>query len=74
MRAESAGAKSEKQYAALTNRGMSKERAANIANSSGVSKPGGKTAGSRRHAKQVVTPVQHRTASRKTGKAAAEQQ
>ena len=38
--------KNEKQYEALKDKGMSKERAARIANSPGASKRGGKSSGS----------------------------
>jgi len=38
--------KNEKQYEALKDKGMSKERAAKIANSPGASKKGGKKSGS----------------------------
>ena len=40
---KSANVKNEKQYEALKDKGMSKERAAKIANSPGASKRGGKT-------------------------------
>ncbi len=39
------GVKNEKQYEGLKKKGMSKERAAKIANTSGASKKGGKSSG-----------------------------
>ena len=46
MPSKSANVKNEKQYEALKDKGMSKERAAKIANSPGASKRGGKKSGS----------------------------
>jgi len=46
MPGTSAHVKNEKQYEALKDKGMSKERAAKIANSPGASKRGGKKSGS----------------------------
>ena len=46
MPSKSANVKNEKQYEALKDKGMSKERAAKIANSPGASKRGGKASGS----------------------------
>ena len=43
---KSSNVKNEKQYEALKDRGMSKKRAAKIANSSGASSRGGKSSGS----------------------------
>ncbi|HEY3070142.1 MAG TPA: hypothetical protein VGJ34_07480 [Gaiellaceae bacterium] len=43
---EKANVKNEKHYEALTDKGMSKERAAKIANSPGTSSRGGKKSGS----------------------------
>jgi hypothetical protein len=40
--------KNEKQYEGLKKKGMSKERAAKIANTPGASKKGGKTSGSKK--------------------------
>jgi hypothetical protein len=46
MPSKKANVKNEKQYEALKDKGMSKERAARIANSPGASSRGGKTSGS----------------------------
>jgi hypothetical protein len=46
MPGKSAHVKNEKQYEALKDKGMSKERAAKIANSPGASSRGGKSSGS----------------------------
>jgi hypothetical protein len=48
MPSKSANVKNEKQYEGLKRRGMSKERAAKIANSPGASSRGGKKSGSRK--------------------------
>jgi hypothetical protein len=63
--------KNEKQYEALKKKGMSKSRAAKIANSPGASKRGGRKSGSGGNAKQGGTTAQHKAAGRKGGKAAA---
>jgi hypothetical protein len=66
--------KNEKQYEALKDKGMSKERAARIANSPGASKKGGESShqgGSRSTAGQGGTHAQKVAAGRKGGKAAA---
>ena len=67
--------KNEKQYEALKDKGMSKERAAKIANSPGASSRGGKKSGStstnRSSSKQGGTTAQKKAAGRKGGKAAA---
>jgi hypothetical protein len=68
---KSANVKNEKQYEALKKKGMSKSRAAKIANSPGASKRGGKKSGSGGNAKQGGTTAQHKAAGRKGGKAAA---
>jgi hypothetical protein len=63
--------KDDKQYEGLRKKGMSKERAAKIANSPGASKRGGKSSGSgtRRHASsQGGTKAQKAAAGRKGGK------
>ncbi len=62
MPSKSANVKNEKQYEALKDKGMSKERAAKIANSPDASKHGGKKGGS---AKQGGTTAQHKAAGRK---------
>jgi hypothetical protein len=63
--------KNEKQYEALKDKGMSKARAAKIANSPDASKHGGKKSGNGGDAKQGGTTAQHKAAGRKGGKAAA---
>jgi hypothetical protein len=63
--------KNEKQYEALKDKGMSKERAAKIANSPDASSNGGKKSGSGGNAKQGGTTAQHKAAGRKGGKATA---
>ena len=63
--------KNEKQYEALKRKGMSKERAARIANSPDASRRGGKTSGSGGSRKQGGTTAQKKAAGRKGGKAAA---
>ena len=63
--------KNEKQYEALKDKGMSKQRAAKIANSPDASKHGGQKPGSGGNKKQGGTTAQHKAAGRKGGKAAA---
>jgi hypothetical protein len=66
--------KNEKQYEALKDKGMSKERAARIANSPGASKRGGQKSHSKSSSsssKQGGTTAQKKAAGRKGGKAAA---
>ena len=66
--------KNEKQYEALKDKGMSKERAAKIANSSGASSRGGKSSGSgssKSNSSQGGTTAQKKAAGRKGGKATA---
>jgi hypothetical protein len=63
--------KNEKQYEALKDKGMSKERAARIANSPGASSRGGKQSGKGGSAKQGGTTAQKRAAGRAGGKATA---
>ena len=63
--------KNEKQYEALKDKGMSKERAARIANSPGASKRGGKKSGSGGDSSQGGTTAQKKKAGRKGGKATA---
>ena len=62
--------KNEKQYEALKDKGMSKERAAKIANSPGASSRGGKSS-SRSSSSQGGTTAQKKAAGRKGGKATA---
>ena len=66
-----ASVKNEKQYEALKDKGMSKERAAKIANSPGASSRGGKKSGSGSSPKQGGTTAQKKEAGRKGGRAAA---
>jgi hypothetical protein len=71
---KSANVKNEKQYEKLKEKGMSKERAAKIANSPGASSRGGKKSGSsssRSSSKQGGTTAQKKAAGRKGGKATA---
>jgi hypothetical protein len=63
--------KNEKQYEALKDKGMSKSRAAKIANSPDASKHGGKKSGSGGDVRQGGTTAQHKAAGRKGGKATA---
>jgi hypothetical protein len=71
MPGRSANVKNEKQYEALKDKGMSKQRAARIANSPDSSHNGGKSSGSGGNASQGGTTAQHKAAGRKGGKAAA---
>jgi hypothetical protein len=74
MPGKRASVKNEKQYEALKDKGMSKERAAKIANSPGASSRGGKSSGSgtrRSNSSQGGTTAQKRDAGRKGGKATA---
>lgn len=68
MPSESANVKNEKQYESLKNKGMSKQRAAKIANSPGASKRGGKQSGSGGDSSQGGTTAQKKKAGRKGGK------
>jgi hypothetical protein len=68
---KSANVKNKDQYEALKDKGMSKERAAKIANSPGASKRGGKKSGSGGNSSQGGTTAQKKKAGRKGGKAAA---
>ena len=66
--------KNEKQYEKLKEKGMSKERAAKIANSPGASSRGGKASGSgvrRSNSSQGGTTAQKKAAGRKGGRATA---
>jgi hypothetical protein len=67
----SANVKNEKQYEGLKKKGMSKERAARIANSPGSSSRGGKKSGSGSSPSQGGTSAQKKAAGRKGGKASA---
>jgi hypothetical protein len=66
-----ANVKNEKQYEALKEKGMSKQRAAKIANSPDASKHGGQKSGSGGNRKQGGTTAQKKAAGRKGGKATA---
>jgi hypothetical protein len=75
MPTKRASVKNEKQYEGLRKKGMSKERAAKIANSPGASSRGGKKSGSssssRSSSRQGGTTAQKKAAGRKGGKASA---
>jgi len=71
MPGKRASVKNERQYEALKKKGMSKERAAKIANSPDASKHGGQKSGSGGNSKQGGTTAQKKAAGRKGGKAAA---
>jgi len=74
MPEKKAHVKNEKQYEALKEKGMSKERAAKIANSRGASSRGGEkshSGSSRSSASQGGTTAQKKAAGRKGGKATA---
>ncbi len=70
MPGKRASVKNEKQYEALRDKGMSKERAARIANSPGASSRGGKSS-SRSSSSQGGTTAQKKAAGRKGGRATA---
>ena len=63
--------KNEKQYEGLRKKGMSKQRAARIANSPGSSSRGGKKSGSGSSSSQGGTTAQKKAAGRKGGRASA---
>lgn len=63
--------KNEKQYEALRDKGMSKERAARIANSPDASKHGGERSGKGGDPRQGGTTAQKKEAGRKGGRATA---
>jgi len=71
MPSKSSNVKNEKQYEALKDKGMSKQRAARIANSPGASSRGGKKSGSGGNSSQGGTTAQKKAAGRKGGKASA---
>ena len=71
MPTKRANVKNEKQYEALKDKGMSKERAAKIANSPKASSHGGKKSGSGGGSHQGGTTAQKKAAGRKGGKATA---
>jgi hypothetical protein len=69
MPSKSANVKNEKQYEKLKDKGMSKERAAKIANSPNASKHGGEQSGKGGDSSQGGTTAQKKKAGRKGGKA-----
>jgi len=74
MPSKSSNIKNEKQYEALKDKGMSKERAARIANDPDSSRKGGKASGSgkkKNDSSQGGTTAQKKEAGRKGGKATA---
>jgi len=71
MPSKSANVKNEKQYEALKDKGMSKQRAARIANSPTASKHGGQKSGSGGDSSQGGTTAQKKRAGRKGGRATA---
>ncbi|HVX21408.1 MAG TPA: hypothetical protein VHB02_08670 [Acidimicrobiales bacterium] len=71
MPSRSANVKNEKQYEALRDKGMSKERAAKIANSPTASRHGGQKSGSGGDRRQGGTTAQKKDAGRKGGRATA---
>jgi hypothetical protein len=72
MPSKSANVKNEKQYEALKDKGMSKERAARIANSPDASKHGGeKSYSGSGDSSQGGTTAQKKAAGRKGGRATA---
>ena len=66
-----ASVKNEKQYEALKDKGMSKERAAKIANTPDASRHGGQKSGSGGDPSQGGTTAQKKEAGRKGGRATA---
>ena len=70
MPTKSANVKNEKQYEKLKDKGMSKQRAAKIANSPEASKHGGRSSGSGGDSSQGGTTAQKKKAGRMGGKAA----
>jgi hypothetical protein len=62
--------KNEKQYERLKEKGMSKQRAARIANAPGASRRGGKQSGSGGSSRQGGTTAQKKAAGRKGGRSA----
>ena len=68
MPSKSSNIKNEKQYEKLKDKGMSKQRAAKIANSPDASKHGGQSSGSGGDSSQGGTTAQKKKAGRKGGK------
>jgi general stress protein YciG len=71
MPTKSANVKNEMQYERLKEKGMSKQRAARIANSPDASKHGGQQSGKGSNPKQGGTTAQKKKAGRKGGQATA---
>jgi hypothetical protein len=71
MPTSSANVKNEKQYEKLKEKGMSKQRAARIANSPDASKHGGQRSGQGSDPHQGGTTAQKKEAGRKGGQATA---
>ena len=71
MPGKSSNVKNEKQYEALKDKGMSKERAAKIANAPKSSEHGGQQSGKGGNSDQGGTTAQKKKAGSKGGKAAA---
>jgi hypothetical protein len=71
MPSKGANVKNERQYEALKDKGMSKQRAARIANAPDSSKHGGQKSGSGGDSSQGGTTAQKKAAGRKGGKATA---
>jgi hypothetical protein len=71
MPSKSANVKNEKQYEKLKDKGMSKQRAAKIANSPDASKKGGKQSGKGGDSSQGGTTAQKKKAGSKGGKKSA---
>jgi hypothetical protein len=69
MPSKQVNVKNEKQYEALKDKGMSKQRAAKIANTPDASKHGGEKSGSGGDSSQGGTTAQKKKAGRKGGKA-----
>ncbi len=71
MPSKSANVRNENQYEALRDKGMSKQRAARIANAPDASKHGGESSGRGGNAGQGGTTAQKKAAGRKGGKTTA---
>jgi len=71
MPSKAANVKNEKQYEALKDKGMSKQRAAKIANTPDASKHGGQHSGEGGDSSQGGTSAQKKKAGSKGGKATA---
>jgi hypothetical protein len=69
MPSKSSNVKNEKQYEKLKDKGMSKQRAAKIANSPDASRHGGEQSGKGGDSSQGGTTAQKKKAGRKGGKA-----